>query len=659
MTQRSRRRAIVVGLLLLIAVLGARAVGDRAVEQAAFPDRASEDDSLAGLAAYVDERAVPGDVLVVPDPALRQSLDPLIQRVPAQSLPPTPATATDGPRLAGVRLGPLLRAHRRLWIAAPSDDMTAWLDEHALHVDSRTFAEQVEAAENPSRGVEDQSRGAEDHSQGPAARSNRVQLDAYELMPAPLLEDGPPRRDTVSLGGLDLLGWDVSPEPLVAGQGGRVRLIWQVARRGLPDYRVALRLIGADGREQARGDHAPYHGQRPSSTWPFGELAYEPHDLLVGPAVGPGTYRLGITVYDPATGDTFPASGPAILGEVAIASPTGPIPARSDDIPHRLGATRAGLSLLGYALPEAVGGTWTAGARLPLSVWLRVDDPARLPARLGAELVGRFGRVVASSELPLGTDGDPASAWRAGDLRQVPLPLDLPADGGDYTLRLRALDTRGRTTWLRRGSPALLPVRGLWLGRVAVAAPSRETRVPPMAHRLDLAVGEAAQLLGYDRSAGVPRPSGTLTTTLYWRATGATRVSYRATVQLVPIDPATGEPSGPPIAEHDDIPATGARPTTGWAPGEVITDRHVVALPEDMAPGDYLLIAALYDPEPTAQPRLAVTQGGRARDHVRLDRIRVATPTGRAGRSDLGAAPADEWPARPPAPTIRAGRGFP
>ena len=43
---------------------------------------------------------------------------------------------------------------------------------------------------------------------------------------------------------------------------------------------------------------------------------------------------------------------------------------------------------------------------------------------------------------------------------------------------------------------------------------------------------------------------------------------------------------------------------TGWLPGEIIVDEHVLSLPDDAPPGDYALIAGMYD-ESTLQ-RLAV-----------------------------------------------------
>lgn len=560
-----------------------------------YTDTAFQKDDLRGLAAYVDARAVPGDVLLVSDPVLKLAFDHLVKRLPVQSMPPMQAGGIVDARPPGVQIAPILAEHRRIWFMTPFDDMADWLEAQALPVDSREFE----------------------------GRSIPVRLEAYERAPTPLLSKGPPRRETVHLGGLDLLGWDALPEPLVAGQGARVRLIWQVVQRGLPDYKVALSLIGPDGRSYAQGDHEPYHGLNPTSRWPFGELAFEPHDLLIGPATPPGSYRLAVTVYDPATGETFPPDGPATLGDVTVVRPAAPIAPLSVDIPHRIEASGAGLSVLGYTLPEPEGGRWTAGLRLPLAVWLRVDDPTRLPVALEAELLGRFGQVVASAKAPLGGPEDPASAWQAGDLRQVPLPIDLPAEGGRYGLRLRLVDSGGGTAWLRRGAPAILPVRGLWLDQVVVDAPARETRVPPMGHRLDLAVGDGAQLLGYDLATDALRPSGTLSTTLVWRGIAEMPTSYRATVQLVPVDSTTGDPAGPPVAQHDGVPAGGTRPTTGWAPGEVITDPHSIPMPADLPPGDYLLIAALYDPDHPGQPRPAVTQGGQLRDHVRLERIRV------------------------------------
>jgi hypothetical protein len=53
--------------------------------------------------------------------------------------------------------------------------------------------------------------------------------------------------------------------------------------------------------------------------------------------------------------------------------------------------------------------------------------------------------------------------------------------------------------------------------------------------------------------------------------------------------------SGNIIAQQDQIPAMGARPTTGWAPGEVIADRVLVYLGSGVPPGQYRLRIGWYN----------------------------------------------------------------
>jgi hypothetical protein len=73
------------------------------------------------------------------------------------------------------------------------------------------------------------------------------------------------------------------------------------------------------------------------------------------------------------------------------------------------------------------------------------------------------------------------------------------------------------------------------------------------------------------------------------------------------------------IAQHDGDPAGGFTPTTRWRAGELVADRHRVALPAGLAPGEYGLKAGMYQPEP-------------------LRNLPVEPPTS-DGRIDLGRVP--------------------
>jgi hypothetical protein len=65
--------------------------------------------------------------------------------------------------------------------------------------------------------------------------------------------------------------------------------------------------------------------------------------------------------------------------------------------------------------------------------------------------------------------------------------------------------------------------------------------------------------------------------------------SYRVFLHLV-------GPDGRLLDQSDNIPADWARPTTGWLPGEYITDLHLLTLPGEATDGQYTVLAGLYSP---------------------------------------------------------------
>lgn len=574
--------------IALGATAGGLAIAAMLVANVAFytqPDFAKDD--LRALAEYVDARAVPGDILALSDPVLALSFQQLVQRAEVRAIPPMNAGGAPLDRPPQELLAPLLAGRKRLWFMTPGDTLKEWLAKRALLVDQQRF----HGADIP------------------------VRLDAYER-PATAPEDFPPRGSVNAvLGGLKPLGFEVLPNPLEPGRGARVRLAWQVYATDMTTRTVSLRLLDAAGQVLGQSD-TPV----PAADWPYGEVVYWPQDLPVSPGAAPGRHRLAMTVYDAETGQTWPEGEPLVLGEVMVDRPAAPIGPAAVAVGQRLDAVGGGLRLFGVDLP-ALGDV--AGAEYPLAAWLQADRSNPEATILRAELVDAFGRTLATADAPV---AGPDTPLTAGDLRRVPLNLHLPADAGRYGLRLRALDADGDTLWLRRG---LLPVRAAALGPVDVSAPRRDTTVPPMAYRADATVGDSARLLGYDLPMTDTTAGADLPVTLYWRAETRTPTAYRVTVQLVP-GGADGAAAGAPVAQHDGIPADGQRPTTSWVPGEVLTDPHTLALPADLAPGDYLLIAALYDPADPTAPRPAVDQGGRGRDYAVLQpiRVRAGTATG-------------------------------
>jgi hypothetical protein len=101
-----------------------------------------------------------------------------------------------------------------------------------------------------------------------------------------------------------------------------------------------------------------------------------------------------------------------------------------------------------------------------------------------------------------------------------------------------------------------------------------------------------------------------LQVSLRWRADRAPAANYTAFVHLV-------DASSQVKAQRDRWPGDGLFPTAGLGAGQVITDN--LALPLDVAPGRYQLVAGLYRNDVEGYPRLAGPGG----DHVKLAEIEV------------------------------------
>lgn len=201
------------------------------------------------------------------------------------------------------------------------------------------------------------------------------------------------------------------------------------------------------------------------------------------------------------------------------------------------------------------------------------------PHVVSLRLVGDDGRMWAQQDMVAQQDG----ALRVGLLA----PAGTPA--GRYALRL-SLATTDDVRPLAVIEP-VQPGVELALGDVAVQAPSTppSSAALPIEQPVDVAVGDAARLLGYSATPGPLLPGDDLTVNLFWQAlSGAAGRNLSAFVQLLDRqgEVATGW-EGPPV----DWRLTG-----DWQPGELVRSQHTLRLPATLPSGRYSLVAGLFDP---------------------------------------------------------------
>jgi mannosyltransferase len=371
------------------------------------------------------------------------------------------------------------------------------------------------------------------------------------------------------------LRWHLSPSAHGGGSGEEVQR-----------YSLTLRLLDADGWPLTTHDTLLLDEQiRPTDHWPAGQETTTYHILPIPPGTPPLTYTLSLGLYANTEGGLRPVDlldsqgapqGQHLdLVDVRLTTPLGlagsayretssppPLPQPAD--------LADGLQLLGAGLDRS---TLRPGQSLLVTLrWQATRSP--LPDLRPRLALVQGGQELASATTAPALGRYPTDQWRSGETvvehRWLVAPPTAAEGPADVVLALG--DER------------------LALGQIEIDAEEHAFTPPPIGYPLDVRFGQVALLIGYDLprqtfSAGEP-----VTVTLYWQALEqAAGADYAVFTHVLAAD-------GHLVGQHDGPPASGARPTAGWVPGEIIADPHTMTFREPYA-GAARVEVGLYDPD--------------------------------------------------------------
>ncbi|MBE2223782.1 MAG: glycosyltransferase family 39 protein [Anaerolineae bacterium] len=381
------------------------------------------------------------------------------------------------------------------------------------------------------------------------------------------------------------------PERVAADKQFEVTQYWGALREiGVP-YEFVLQIADEQGKvwnlPYSRPVEYQYLPGKPG--WLVDHYARDTYQFELLPGTPPGEYWLEATIYRRDVDlSLIPAgapvgSNPAIarLGRLQVTpgnwkptaanaqvdtfAPT-PVTELAEVLVTEL-AEVPDLTLLGWSVPDVV---WRPGEQASLDLLWQGDSAIwdeQVTAELG--LVNEDGEQVAETAVLIGSAGAETVvrnkvAWR--------LPPEL--ESGTYALRL----TIGEQM--------------IALGEWQIDAPRRTFEQPEVDITSDFAV-DFGRLVGYSTNSSVTEPvevapGDSFDLNLFWQATAETAVNYRVFVHLL-------DENGNLVTQSDAVPDHWTRPTTGWVPGEYITDRHTLTLPSDVAPGIYTLVVGFYE----------------------------------------------------------------
>jgi hypothetical protein len=394
------------------------------------------------------------------------------------------------------------------------------------------------------------------------------------------------------------------PVEAVGGAGFPVSLTWQTLTDLPPEVTVSLRLTQGEG-IVAQLDDALLSGWFPHESLPAGQrvLSYAPISVPLGTL--PGQYRLQLAAYTDYKQPWSLADGAAVLdlGEVTVV-----LPPADYKIPTGEGMPFAynfngELELVDYEYSVSrVGQGKGFGIRL---LWQAIAQPVDNYS-LRVEIVDAAGQVLRTFDhQPVGGQL-PTGSWRPGQFVRDQVNVVIPAGApvGEKAIRVRL-------SWLRPNGSRLSARRWLWPTGQSAALDwlrvtekeDRQFDEPSMQTRLDVSLDNKVRLLGYNspqhsgpgqleiNQTVCPADTGCpLQLEFYWQSLSDMDALYWVFLHVV-------NDQGQIVAQHDRVPGIrGKQPTTGWLPGEVVTDPIAINLPADIAPGEYTIRLGMYLP---------------------------------------------------------------
>jgi hypothetical protein len=397
----------------------------------------------------------------------------------------------------------------------------------------------------------------------------------------------------------------------------QLTIYWQAEQQLDDDYKISLRLRDEEGHYWGRHDRRPAAYLYPTTRWKVGELLFGRYPLPVLPGTPPGEYQLEVVLYsearpeglDVVDADGVARGASAVIGAVTV--PKGSLlqpPSREElGISQPLEADFDGrIALLGYELGRTAV---QPGDSLYLMLFWQALADVGEDYSLTVALVDEKDKVVGEERFSPLVRAYPTSRWVAGEVwrGQYDFTVPIEAQSGQARLQIGLVDESGQPLG-----------ESVSLDSLEVQATERVFTAPETQYPSGANFGDLVTLVGADLDTATVRPGETLHLTLYWQAQTSMVKSYTVFTHLLDADSRIR-------GQQDGIPVSGARPTTGWVPGEVIRDKVQLAVDPQAPPGDHVIEVGLYDAGDPALPRLSVLDeaGQPTDDKVLLAEVRV------------------------------------
>ncbi len=421
----------------------------------------------------------------------------------------------------------------------------------------------------------------------------------------------------VNFGGeMTLLGYDLHPATVEAGETLRLDIYWKAQRKLTAEYSAYARLQDAESNLWSPKDSRRPGGYRDypaTTTWPLDEYALDSYQMLVLPGTPPGEYDLVVGAFSKDTLeelDVLDERGIAVgaslaVGKLTVVQPSKLPSIKEVDIKHSTAAKFGEeLELLGYDIDRSV---IQAGEGVHLTLFWRSLKEMNQPYAVLLQLADEGGGIASKKIFPIATDSYPTTRWQAGEVvrSQHYLPVPAEASAVRHWLQLAVVDQEGMSL-----------AAAIDLSDLEIESPERRMTLPAIENQREINLGDEATFLGYDLGTASVRPGDTLRLTLYWQARQEIAGWYKVFTHLLDDEDRIW-------AQKDSVPVGGTRPTTGWVKGEVIVDEYELTIDPDAPGGDYILEVGMYEEGTGLRLRVLNEEEQAVGDRILLGKVRI------------------------------------
>ncbi len=255
------------------------------------------------------------------------------------------------------------------------------------------------------------------------------------------------------------------------------------------------------------------------------------------------------------------------------------------------------------------------GELLGVTLYWQALQPTSVDFSIYLQLVTGKDQIIGQVDSYPGGGAYPTSMWSPGqvirDKYMVPVN-SVPNEpvAAQLLVGLYRYETAQRLPAADAHSEAVNPTV---LDRIKIVVPTPSFK-PSKA--LDANLDNRVRLIGYDVSSESAHPGAEVPLTLYWQVTKELGHDYTVFIHLLNEGEAMiGQGDGPPLND--------AYPSSFWAAGESLVDRHRLRVFEQAEPGKYRIAVGLYDPATGQRLPVLNTQGQIVGDRVIIGSLEV------------------------------------